>query len=836
MAPYKAASHPGTLTGMSHAPVAAPKPSMGNIRTKVLRPPIGSLQEFILDSLAYKSMRDREEEVADAHSQTFEWIFASVGAPSTAETGFGNRFTAWLATDGAGPIYWISGKPGSGKSTLMRFLFEHEATMRYLKEWTGERPITKAGFFFWTSGSREQRSQTGLLRYLLHQLLSANREFVSMTFPDLWQKLLVITTKERIQLSINWTASELMAAFNNFLSTALRRMSLLLFVDGLDEFDGDHKGIVSFFKSLGEGPHGNHVKICLSSRPWDVFEDAFQHSIPNLRLQDLTNADMITYTQDRLREGIRKRRLRIFDEGAFEELVQKAVKSADGVFLWVRLAVSKMLDEFYPSKGLDNLQAVLETLPTELDELFEKLLFKDQNATQIAETASLFQLINAREVVADFLKDESATSLIVWELAFALDADESDQALTLPVEQITDAALVQRCKATSTYVQERFAGLLDLFAGRSARERNRRRNPVPEDSAVLAAHSLAQSKVTYIHRTVRDWLMGTGAATGARTRLEGHSPSHFDAHLRLLRSYVLRLKLPLQQPERHRRLDEWWPDIALAMTHARLVRRDPVGLLRPLLNAMDAAVGCYWLPRAWNEGDHWARNAFGSYEVRMMAPRIREPFLCLAVKFGVVVYVKEELEARKEGSGDGEGRGEDDGNEGENEKEEEEEEEDKSTPLLAYATEFLCSQKQTLYPVSNPELVEYLLSHPSSANPDPNHSYVHFITRAPTTPWITLLRHLRDARRRGWIEYYDTNPERTARWATIVRMFVELGQADVNAVVVADRWDPEVSALGVLELLEETYGNMEMHELREMVASRIRSEGGSLGNARPGAQ
>lgn len=219
-----------------------------------------------------------------------------------------------------------------------------------------------------------------------------------------------------------------------------------------------------------------------------------------------------------------------------------------------------------------------------------------------------------------------------------------------------------------------------------------------------------------------------------------------------------------------------------------------------------------------------------------MAPRIREPFLCLAVKFGVVVYVKEELEARKEGSGDGEGRGEDDGNEGENEKEEEEEEEDKSTPLLAYATEFLCSQKQTLYPVSNPELVEYLLSHPSSANPDPNHSYVHFITRAPTTPWITLLRHLRDARRRGWIEYYDTNPERTARWATIVRMFVELGQADVNAVVVADRWDPEVSALGVLELLEETYGNMEMHELREMVASRIRSEGGSLGNARPGAQ
>jgi hypothetical protein len=35
------------------------------------------LQEFMLESLSFASMRDREEEVAEAHRKTFEWIFAT---------------------------------------------------------------------------------------------------------------------------------------------------------------------------------------------------------------------------------------------------------------------------------------------------------------------------------------------------------------------------------------------------------------------------------------------------------------------------------------------------------------------------------------------------------------------------------------------------------------------------------------------------------------------------------------------------------------------------------------------------------------------------------------
>ncbi|KAK0710149.1 hypothetical protein B0T26DRAFT_724207 [Lasiosphaeria miniovina] len=86
--------------------------------------PLSILKDFILDGLAYKSMRDREEEVTEAHGKTFECIFGA-GGDST-DTGKqhsgGHAFRTWLEADGLGPLFWISGKPGSGKSTLTRFL------------------------------------------------------------------------------------------------------------------------------------------------------------------------------------------------------------------------------------------------------------------------------------------------------------------------------------------------------------------------------------------------------------------------------------------------------------------------------------------------------------------------------------------------------------------------------------------------------------------------------------------------------------------------------------------------------------------------------------------
>lgn len=768
--------------------------------------PAGIIEDFILENLAYSSMRSREEEVTEAHRATLEWIFHADETLGTSRQVLGSQFMQWLTTDTLGPIYWITGKPGSGKSTLMRFLFQHKATAEKLQLWAGTNPVTVAGFFFWISGSREQRSQTGLLRYLLFQMLSAHRTLIEVAFPALWQQLQAMTTKERILHSIEWKVTDLMQALRSFLDVALQSANVCIFVDGLDEFDGDHQAMVTFFKGLSEMSGGKRIKLCLSSRPWDVFEKAFDRSVPSMRVQDLTHGDMAAYAQARLHENAFVRGLCESRAEDADTLVEETVSRADGIFLWIRIAIDKMLQAFGPDDSLDGLAETLRSLPMRLEDLFEKLIFRDRVASQVAETGILFQLIRGREVVADFVRDESANSLTVWELAFALDDGDDALALQLPVQEASDADIQIRSRTTSAHVYKSFAGLVDLYTADHGAANMRSRRFLDETVIVSQAdRTNLDKKLLYIHRTVRDWLMSTD---GMMERLSSNVPHHFDPHLRLLRSYILRLKQPLTAIEHHRRLNDWWPDIVLAMTHARHIHRDILKLQRRFVNELDKTLSWYWIPRTRDPGDHWARSAFGSYEVRMKAVPIRDPFLCLAAKFGLTQYLCSELEARHEDqpvldkrTARGEGSVE-----------------PGSAPLLAYATEFLCSRNKTVFPLSDPALVSYLLRHPSSTNPGPNHPYLDFVRRFPLTPWVAVLRHLRDARRRGWIKYYDVDPEGTARWAGIVDMFIRVGGADAGVIVKSDSFDPEISAVGVLQLLEDTYGAVEVRDLKSLLA------------------
>ncbi|OAA69638.1 hypothetical protein ISF_02908 [Cordyceps fumosorosea ARSEF 2679] len=760
------------------------------------------LHDFILEALAYKSMRDREDEVTEAHASTFDWVFAD------GEHGL----KTWLSTADAGPVYWITGKPGSGKSTFMRHLSRHEATARCLGAWGGGTPVLVAGFFFWTGGAREQRSRTGLLRSLLHQLLSARPGLAAAAFPALWARLQGMSTKERVRLRLAWTAEELLPALHALVAAvaaAADGTKTCLFVDGMDEFEGDHAAVVDLFRGLATAA-GGRVKMCLSSRPWEVFRDAFAFTVPNLRLQELTRGDMRRYVSETLaRDGEVGAVLERDEEGG-ARFVDELVDRADGVFLWVRLAVEKILERSAgaATDGVDGLARLLATLPADLDALFAKLLFEDQTPEELAQTAAVYGLMRTREEAADFVRNDDASNLTVWELAFALDKADDQMVLDkLAVEEAKDDFVQQRAEATIETIQKRFSGLLDLHV------RSREGNLLRGSSRPRSMRDRARARVVYIHRTVRDWLLSGPGVQLTR-------PADLDPDLRLLRSYVLQMKRPLGVFERHRFLDDWWPGITLALTHARRADpADPEGLQRAFVNELDATVGRWWLPRPRDPRDHWARAAFGTFETRAKAAPIGRPFLCLAVRFGLRAYVAAELAARRQ------------------EKEEEEEEEeddapseevralrvDDAVPLLAYATEFSCSRRQTVYPASDPALVETLLRADGGEGPDSR--YRDFATRAETTTWLAMLRHLRDARRRRWIGRYDVDGDGTRRWARVVRLLLEVGGADPRAVVKADAWDPEITAEGVMEMLDETYNDVEIRGLRDLLRGLLRETG-----------
>lgn len=94
-----------SITGLEKAAEAPNQPQETKYGTKRPQRPVpaGLLRDFILENLSFKSMTDREDEVAEAHSNTFDWILKA-GDPTKGSQGA--AFTKWLQTDEMGNIYW----------------------------------------------------------------------------------------------------------------------------------------------------------------------------------------------------------------------------------------------------------------------------------------------------------------------------------------------------------------------------------------------------------------------------------------------------------------------------------------------------------------------------------------------------------------------------------------------------------------------------------------------------------------------------------------------------------------------------------------------------------
>lgn len=139
-------------------------------------------ENSVLESLRFPTMNDRHEEIADAHKNTFKWMFEAVDAEDDSDLeAQSNNFVEWLC-QGDG-IYWINGKAGSGKSTLMRYIYHDHRTRQYLQSWASPHVAHIATFFFWNSGTSDQRSQRGLLRSLLYESLLHRREMIPVLLP-----------------------------------------------------------------------------------------------------------------------------------------------------------------------------------------------------------------------------------------------------------------------------------------------------------------------------------------------------------------------------------------------------------------------------------------------------------------------------------------------------------------------------------------------------------------------------------------------------------------------------------------------------------------------------
>ena len=186
-------------------------------------------------------MHDRKETIAAAFNQTCDWLLAQGDEAKEDEkvgTTPAGRLKSWLSSDKES-IFWISGKAGSGKSTLMKFF--HENIRRLNHDFIDDHTIV-ASFFFYNYRAKDKRfelqmTREGMIRSIIHQCLEQEKSWIQDVFPNLCgdaisQQDFDAELKTKVS---NWTW--LSQAFSNLLNAAERhKRNVLFLIDGLDEY------------------------------------------------------------------------------------------------------------------------------------------------------------------------------------------------------------------------------------------------------------------------------------------------------------------------------------------------------------------------------------------------------------------------------------------------------------------------------------------------------------------------------------------------------------------------------------------------------------------------
>ncbi|KAJ4199036.1 hypothetical protein NW767_008619 [Fusarium falciforme] len=388
---------------------------------------------------------------------------------------------------------------------------------------------------------------------------------------------------------------------------AIRHISseakVALFVDGLDEFEGDLEPLISTTHNVIS--QSSSVKLCTASRPWNEFQEAFR-DVPSLRLQDLTRSDIQKYVEARFTENQKYMALRDWETGLTDNLVSSVVSKASGVFLWVKIVVFSLLAGLSQADRPSDLKRRLDDLPEDLEGLYERIL----------DNIDPFYLEHATEYFTLMKACPEPPPALLFSFA------DEENLLDLPGRLLSNIVnkggmvnLFDRVQDIAIRLNSRCKGLLEVA------------EPIPKPDSRLPLFRYPGPKIQYLHRTVRDFI----DSPNTTRRLGRYLPGSYDPHLKLLyASVVLDAKF-----SPHITQQEIMRDV---MYHAdRVSTNSTQELVRGLDRYREALSTRYADKETFNLN---LRSLNGVYD----AMSLEQKFLCLAIEYGVVGYINAEVD------------------------------------------------------------------------------------------------------------------------------------------------------------------------------------------------
>ena len=457
---------------------------------------------------SYKKMtnNDDDEQHKGFQHGSGETIRASNSKTSGIERSWAT-FIDWLHSNEQ--LFCIQGKPGSGKSTLVKFIIDNRKTTQLLRRWNAD--VVVVSYFFWKIGSSPQNSIKGLLCSCLYQLLAVNRNMIERVL-DQFPGLASYSSYH------DWSVDDLRAVTHYALNNDTRH--ICFFIDGLDEIC-NRDGIFKLTHLIEEFLKLPHIKMCVASRPEALVMSWLKNkNNPGILLEDLTRTDMKNFVHKELEPFLAGNNI---TAKLHERLTSDLVQKAQGIFLWLHLACRSIITGIQNEDPEEMLLARLKTIPSELTALYADMWGRlNQNNPVYRETAARYfhYATQNKNIVPMFpeVGGPSGYPEVIQPTLFQVACAESaamQKTLFSSAARTSGMEVLRLCDETKVAIQNRCAGLLRV---RPRYGRGRMMQILVQANDLDVPHGAdgtegmddaLYSGVDFIHRTAHDFLTDT---------------------------------------------------------------------------------------------------------------------------------------------------------------------------------------------------------------------------------------------------------------------------------------------------------------------------------------
>jgi NACHT domain len=293
-----------------------------------------------LKSLLFTDMGAIESSIEQPAKDTCKWIYED------------DLYQLWASQTNT--LLWIKGKPGSGKSTLMKSLH------RSRKQTTHYSRTIHLGFFFNARGVLIERTPLGLyitlLFGLLRQIPLAMCEFLP-----------IYVEKEFCSPygRVTWQVTEVADVFHSIISQE-QSTCIEIMIDALDECEDEEvRSIIrKFEKSIAAARStGAELRVCWSSRYYPHISLNSEHGL-ELRMDEHNNLDIRRCVEEELP---------IAADPSLPFLKEELISRANGVFLWAVLVSRRVARAIDRGDEPAQLREFLFSIPVKLEGLFGEI-------------------------------------------------------------------------------------------------------------------------------------------------------------------------------------------------------------------------------------------------------------------------------------------------------------------------------------------------------------------------------------------------------------------------------------------------------------------------------